>query len=604
MLVARLAVTSRRKKHMQSATKPRVWLTSTLLLLVALLAACGGPGTKGNTSGTHTKAAASQQVYASGQLYGISDFGSLDPHLTASLEDAFVVDSIFVGMVQLNAQGAVYCELCSSYSVAPDHVTWTFTLKPNLMFSDGTPLTSADVVYSINRALDPATQSGTGPYYLRYIKDASAFAGGSKTIKTLIGDSLLAPDPTTVKIIAASPVAFFLDSLTYPTSYVVEKSVVQKWGKSWTDHLSDNGGQGGAGPWKMKSYVHGKQAVLVPNPNYWGPKPQLREAIYPFFRVADTTYNAYLVNQLDDTTIPVPEIDKARTRSDFYQVPQLWINYYSMNYSIKPFDVVACRQAFALAVNKKLIAQSVRKNTVIPTNHIVPQGMPGYDPNLKGPDGTTSTSGNPTQAKADLQSCLTQEGYSSASQMPPITLTFASGGQQVLRNEAAVLQQEWQSTLGISVKLEDIDLNKLITYITAGCSSNPLQFWGIAWIADYPDPQDWLTLQFDKDQANNAMCYGQNKGPSAAEQQQVQKALEAADVNSNPAARMAAYNQAEQSLVNDVAWLPISQQTVDWLRKPCLQNWTATSYGLMPPQDWTKIYISTDTPCATATVTS
>jgi len=262
---------------MQSARKPRVWLISALIFLVALLAACGGttsPGTTPTTS--HTKAPDAQQILLSGEFSGISDIGSLDPALVSSLYDSFVVDSIFVGMVQLNDQGSLYCELCTSYSVASDGVTWTFKLRAGLKFSDGTPLTSADVVYSINRALDPATQSGTGPYYLRYIKDASTFAGGSKTITTLIGDSLLAPDAQTVKIVAASPVAFFLDALTYPTAYVVEKSVVQQWGKSWTDHLSDNGGQGGAGPWKMLSYVHGRQAVLVPNPNYWGPKPQLK----------------------------------------------------------------------------------------------------------------------------------------------------------------------------------------------------------------------------------------------------------------------------------------------------------------------------------------
>ncbi|HEV2581800.1 MAG TPA: ABC transporter substrate-binding protein, partial [Ktedonobacteraceae bacterium] len=266
---------------MQSARKPRAWLISSLIFLVALLAACGGTTNPSTTPTTHTKASDAQQVYTSGELYGLSDFGSLDPHLTSSLQDAFVADGIFVGMVQLNAQGALYCELCSSYSVASDGVTWTFNLRSGLKFSDGTPLTSADVVYSINRALDPATQSGTGPYYLRYIKDAIAFAGGSKTIKTLIGDSLLAPDANTVKIIAASPVAFFLDALTYPTSYVVEQSVVKQWGKAWTQHLSDNGGQGGAGPWKMLSYVPSKQAVLVPNPNYWGPKPQLKKIIFP-----------------------------------------------------------------------------------------------------------------------------------------------------------------------------------------------------------------------------------------------------------------------------------------------------------------------------------
>jgi peptide/nickel transport system substrate-binding protein/oligopeptide transport system substrate-binding protein len=127
-----------------------------------------------------------------------------------------------------------------------------------------------------------------------------------------------------------------------------------------------------------------------------------------------------------------------------------------------------------------------------------------------------------------------------------------------------------------------------------------LQFWGLGWIADYPDPQDWTTLQFDKGSSQNSMCYGQNSGPGAAEQQQVQAELEAADANPNPAARAAAYNKAEQALVNDVAWLPMEQQQTSFLRKPCVQGVFDTSFGLTPPQDWAKIYISTDQPCATA----
>jgi oligopeptide transport system substrate-binding protein len=500
-------------------------------------------------------------------------------------------------MVQINDQGQVYCELCSSYSVSPDHLTWTFTLRSGLKFSDGTPLTSADVVYSINRALAPATQSPTAPYYLRYIKDATTFNSGGK-IKTLIGDSLLDPDPLTVKIIASSPVAFFLYTLTYPTSFVIEQSVVQKWGKAWTDHLADNGGQGGAGPWKVQQYVHSKQIVFVPNPNYWGPKPQLQKVVYQFFKVADTTYSVYQTNGLDDTAVPSDDLPTARTRPDYHQFPQLSIFYYTMNYQQKPFDVIACRQAFALAIDKSLITQNVWKGSMLPTNHIIPQGMPGYNPKLTGPDGKTTTSGDPAAAKADLQTCMQQQGYTSVSQFPPITLTYSSAGVQADKNEVAAMQQMWQNVLGISVKTDDIDINTLFTDEGKGCA-NTLQFYtGPGWIADYPDPEDWTTLQFDKGAAQNGMCFGQNNGPDAAAQQQIQKELEAADVDQNPTTRIAAYDTAEQQLVNDVAWMPMEQGLATVLRKPCLQGYPNNSQGLIPPQDWANIYISTDTPCA------
>jgi oligopeptide transport system substrate-binding protein len=573
------------------------FLTALLCAVALMMVACSGGGTTSTPAAVHTKAAQSQQILISGAEVGTTDILSFDPALAPDFFSASAIENVFTGLVQLGDDLQVHPQLASSYQVSPDNLTYTFTLRPNLMFSDGTPLTSADVVYSMDRALQPATQSGTGPYDLRYIKDASKLAAGS--IKTIIGDSLLAPDPNTIVVKAASPVAFFIQSLTYPASFVVEKSVVTKYGKNWTDHLADNGGQGGDGPFKVEEYAHNKQIVFVPNPTYYGPKPQLQKVIFPFYKVADTGYSAYQVDQLDDTPIPTIVFQQVRGHSDYRNTPFLAIDYYTMNYLQKPFDVTACRQAFALAINKDLIVKTVWKNSIIATNHIVPQGQYGYDPGLKGPDGTTSTAGNPTMAQQLEKQCMTAQGYASAANFPPITLTYSSAGSQAARNEVAMMQQMWQMTLGISVKTDDIDLYKLFADEALG-SNNPLQFYtGPAWIADYPDPEDWTTLQFDKGASQNGMNFGQNHGPDAAAQQAVQAEMEAADlITGNPAAREQAYWKIEQELVNYVAWFPMEQEEQNFLIKPCVQGLVLNAFGLTPPDDWNKIYISTDTPCA------
>ncbi len=584
--------------------KLKLGFLPTFMVLVAMLVvACGGqanqPGTTPTTS--HTKASQAQQVLISGAEIGTGDILSFDPALAPDAFSSSAIDMVFTGLVQLNDKLQVVCQLCSTYDVSTDGLTYTFHLKPNLMFSDGTPLTSADVVYSMDRALDPKTQSGTAPYYMRYIKDATARAGGK--VKTLIGDSLLTPDASTVVVKAASPVAFFIESLVYPTSFVVEKSVIQKWGTAWTDHLTDNGGQGGDGPFKVQEYTHNKQIVFVPNPNYYGAKPQLAKVIFPFVKVADTGYQLYQVNQVDSTSIPTTHLTTDRTRSDYINAPFLAINYYTMNYLQKPFDVTSCRQAFAMAINKDLIVKSVWKNSFIATNHIVPQGQYGYDPNLKGPDGTTTTAGNATFAKQQLAACESAQGYASAANFPPITLTYSSAGSQDVRNEVAAMQQMWQTTLGITVKTNDIDINKLFADEGLG-SNNPLQFYtGPAWLDDYPDPQDWITLQFDKGASQNGMSFGQNKGPDAAAQQALQTQMEQADTmpgttDAQKAARAAAYNAIEQQLVNYVAWFPMEQQEINILQKPCVQGVVQNALGLVAPDDWGNIFISTDTPCA------
>jgi peptide/nickel transport system substrate-binding protein/oligopeptide transport system substrate-binding protein len=263
-----------------------------------------------------------------------------------------------------------------------------------------------------------------------------------------------------------------------------------------------------------------------------------------------------------------------------------------MNYLAKPFDNIHIRQAYALSANKDLILQSVYKNTYIPTNHIVPQGMPGYNPNLTGPDGVAGTSGDTTKAKALLQQGLTEEGWTSVSQMPAIKLTYNSGNPD-LNNEVAALQQMWQTTLGISIKANPESFNQLLTD-TEAALNNPkgLQFWNIGWIADYPDPQDWTSLQFGKGVQYNQISYGQNNSADAATQQQTQQALDAADVNPDQNTRLQAYNQAEQQLVNDVAWLPMDQVRVSQVLKPYVKGMVFNPQLLIPPNDWGIVYIA------------
>ncbi|HLQ30258.1 MAG TPA: peptide ABC transporter substrate-binding protein [Ktedonobacteraceae bacterium] len=570
---------------MRPSKKFTIGLLPTILVLMGmLLVACGGTTTTPTTSG---KAAPNKQVYVFPEE-GVSDIKTFDPGLSTDLPSIAAIDMVFTGLVQLNDQLQVVPQLAASYSLGSDGLTWTFKLRPNLKFSDGTALTSTDVAYSIDRALQPAEKSTVGPIYLALVKDSDKLVTGK--ISTIIGDSLMTPDASTIVIVANKKASYFLDALTYSCSYVIEKSLITKYGVNFGDHLTEGGGDG---PFKVSEYTHDKQIVFVPNPNYYGPQPQLQKVIFPFYKQSDTAYRAYLAGQLDSAGVPSANLADAKKlpNNQFKQVPQLWINYYAMNYLVKPFDNIHIRQAFDLAINKDLIAHSVWKDTVLPSNHIVPQGMPGYNANLTGPDGVASTKGDVTKAKALFAQGLQEEGWTSVSQMPPVTLTYPSGSTDS-DHEAAALQQMWQTALGVTVKINAEDFNKELADITAA-TNNPkgLQFWGIGWIADYPDPQDWTTLQFDKGVPNNNVNYGQNNTSDAAQQQQVQQQLEAADINPDQTSRIQAYENAEQQLINDVAWLPIEQITSTFVLKPYVQGLVFNPQDLTPPNDWGAVFI-------------
>jgi oligopeptide transport system substrate-binding protein len=249
-----------------------VAILSSLFCLAAMLMSACGSGS--NTTST-TKAAANKQILVSSTVgAGIPDISSYDPALITDLYSSIAANDVFTGLVSLNDQGQVQKQLATSWTVSPDHLTYTFNLQSGLKFSNGDPLTASSVAYSLNRALAPATKSTTAPYYLRYIKDASAFNSGK--IPTLIGDSLIVVNPTTLKIVASQPVAFFLDTLTYTCALVVNENVINKYPTTWTDHLNTGAGDG---PFEVKQWAHNKEIDLIPNPTYYGPKPQLKELV-------------------------------------------------------------------------------------------------------------------------------------------------------------------------------------------------------------------------------------------------------------------------------------------------------------------------------------
>ncbi len=557
-----------------------------LCLAVLLLSSCdlfGGNTT--NIPAKPVKAPAGKQIFVAPVL-GASDITTFDPALAYDTSSISAIQMVFTGLVQLDDKFQIRPQLAQSWQQTSDGLTWTFHLKPNLKFSDGSPLTSADVIYSIDRALQPTTKSTVAPIYLDLIRDSDKLLGGR--IQTLINDSLLAPDPNTVVIQAKKKAAYFLAMLTQPCSYVVEKKLIDTFGANFTDHLVLGGG---AGPFRVTQYIHGKEIDFAPNSHYYNALPQLQRVVFPLYPQAEAAYQAYQDGRVDVTGVPIANFGTDKKRADFHQVPQLWINYYTMNYLVKPFDNIHIREAFSLAVDKAAIANNVWQGTVIPTNHIVPQGMPGYNPALTGPDGTQSLQGNPDKARALLQQGLQDEGWSGIAQMPPIKLTYAKGVSN-FDQEVRAMIGVWQSVLGITVKPDPVDYNTLLDEVTAA-TNNPqgIAFWSLAWVAEYPDPQDWLTRQFDRGVPNNSMNYGQNFGSNATQQQAIQSQLENADANFQQDARMQVYQKAEQQLVNDVAWMPMEQVTNVYLLKPYVIGMVENQLALIPPDDWANIYI-------------
>ncbi len=559
----------------QTCTR-RILFSIFTCLLVLLMVACGGQGPTSTPQSNAPAAPPDKQVLR--YPIGTPDFSSLDPALSDVATDYTAVSLIFPGLVQLTSDNSVVLDLASSYRVSSDGLSYTFTLYPNLTFSDGTSLTATDVAYSINRALSPATASPTASF-LSAIKDFLPMLTGK--IPTLIGDSLIVNNPQTITLVLSAPAPYFLQELAGLNTHVVNKALINKYGKSWTDHLEEGAG---AGVFKVASYSHSQGMVLVPNPHYYGTKARLQKLEFLPSSDPATVYKEYLAGQLDYAAIPLADLAGAKSRHDYHHAAVLNIDFLAFNFLAKPFDNVHIRQAFALAINKDILASNVLHGAYTPTNHLLPQGMPGYNQNLAGPAGVSSTAGNKTKAQQLLQQGLQEAGYSSVSALPAITFTFPNLGQD-FQNVAEAIVQQWQTVLGVTAQLKVEDVSTFVSRDLAATlgHAGPLQVWFLGY-SYLVDPFFWLNTFFGKGGSLNDGNYGQTSA-----QQAVQQELATAATNTNPQQRTQQYNDAEQKIVNDVGWIPLFQAGIDALINPKVQNLAANG---LPTKTWSNVYIS------------
>jgi oligopeptide transport system substrate-binding protein len=357
----------------------------------------------------------------------------------------------------------------------------------------------------------------------------------------------------------------------------------------------------------VKSYVKGKELDLVRNPYWeraWGKQLTLTQVNRPFVASEDTEYSDYHSSgDYDYTDVPAEDYTFAVGQSDFHQVPSLTTDYFGLNWHQPPFDNLQVRQAFDLALNKQLLVDRVFNGGAIPTNHIVPEGNPGYFPGLVGPDKTQSVTGNQAIAVQDLKqaqaTCPAIADPSSLSpnldycpyiytvaqkgqKLKPIELAAGTQSSATQEEIATIASQTWSQVLGLNVSVNPplSDLNALVQFLFAG--TNTAQIWQIGWLADYPDPEDWLSLQFYSNVPNNIQYVSNPQEDTLMNQ---------ADGNPNPTQRFSEYNLIEQFMVTNVAWIPYAQEKSSWRLRPWVQGFGLNEVLDMEDVDWPSVYI-------------
>ncbi|HEX9037396.1 MAG TPA: peptide ABC transporter substrate-binding protein [Ktedonobacterales bacterium] len=520
---------------------------------------------------------------------GVTDVQSIDPPDASSFMEAQYAALVFPGLLTLDRnQCAIPWAARALPDVSQDGLVYTFHLRPNLRWSDGVPITAQTFAYSINRAEDPC-YGFSAAYYLNAIQDAADFNSETcdywsntvkGSIKTLIGDSLLAPDPLTLRVTLANPSASFLTAFAYPASYAVPEQLVKPYGVRFPEYLSQDGGFGG-GLFKVVSWDPTGGLRLARNDSFWGAKPLLREIDVTFNPDEAAAYQDYLAGKSAVGFAPDTLLARARGHTGFHQIPKQEIYYYAMNWQKAPFDDLGMRQAFAVALDKTALAALAGPGgSERPTNHITPESMAGYDAGLKGPDGTQSLRGNLALARRLATAYATKKGCGTASDFstcPAVTLTVLADSSQVAVANAA--RAMWLKAIpGYPIHIQALVWDSYTSAIGAGA-----QFAESYWTADYPDPQDIIS--------NNLECGGGFNDQNACDHSADQLLL-TADAASDPTARLAGYQMAEQILVTQVGWVPLTQSTDWWEARATVHNYALSPTGVISPDVWRMIYLT------------
>lgn len=566
-----------RKEEVVRKPKGRL-LTAGLGLGMAavLVAAVSGCGSSGSGAPAPNKPATMQTL----RWYGLEGtptwVNTLDPSQVTDSISNNVLNMVDVNLVKLLPSGNVAPYMASTWKESANHKVYTFTLRPNLHFNNGHPLTAQDVAWSIERALAPATKSPVALSYLGHIVGAGPYSSGKA--KSLAGVKVL--NSRTVQISLDAPIAFFLKTLTYPTADILDPKVMS--GKAAQTYLTNTcSANVSPGPFmfvcRNKSSAvtsfyapgHTPQISLVPNPAYYGTKPKIK-VVMPAIPDSQTNYKDFQAGGIDVTTIPTTQIAVSRHKAGFIEFPTSEVDYITPNESTAPFNNVHCRLALAYSINRDAINNSILHGSQSSTYAVVPKGMLGYYPGADNPHY------NPAKAKAELKLC--------PGGIHNVNLTYQHTSVDI-DNEYNAIAHMW-SVIGANVNVSPLTFNSWLNVVGKPLPSTKTAITENLWIEDYPDPYDYATL---------LLRAGQNYDIGLFNNPQYNQLVDQAAIEANPAKRAQLYIKAQHIALSQGAWISVGNANGYALVNPKVHGLLGSeAFGILVPKnnDWSTVTIS------------
>jgi oligopeptide transport system substrate-binding protein len=482
---------------------------------------------------------------------------SLDPHLLNAYTDSRIALALFEGLTVLDERTAQPLPgAAERWDVSPDGLTYTFHLRRDGRWSDGTPVTAADFAFSFQRILTPALGS-TYAYMLWPVRGAEAFNTGKSTDFGTVG--VEAPDPLTLRLRLERPTAYLLALASHSTWFPVPRGVITRHGRAdardnpWTrpGHLVGNGA------FVLTGWQPNARVTVARNPHYHGAAAnRLEQVVFLPIEQADAEERSFRAGQLHLTGgLPPSKVPGyLRDSPGLLRVePQLMVSYLNFKVAAGPLRDPRVRRALALGIDRAALSARLFAGTRPPAPTFVPPGCGSYAP----PAGLGTDF-------AAARALLAEAGFPGGRGLPPLTLQVLNDDQDPKVAEA--LQAMWSRELGVTLVIERLE-QKMLLQSQQGTTT---ALGALRWIADYPDAYSFLeTLRTGN--GNNWTGWGSRAFDDL---------LDEAERSTDPARRLGLLRRAEELMLAEAPVAPLLFGARTYLAHPAVRHLEPSPLGL------------------------
>jgi len=549
-----------------------IWLWLALLLSsVALVAAgCGGDdeeGTSGATTAEEGGAEAAEQVIT---VNWGTEPPSLDPGLASDVTSANILLNIMDPLVKLDDDLNPVPNAAEKFETSEDGKTVTFTLRDDLKWTNGDPVTAGDFEYAWKRTVSP--ELGADYAYQFYgIVGAQEYNGcdPKKDDCAALRDKMgvKAVDDKTLEVTLTTPQPWFIQQVAHHSFLAVNKKAVDQFGDKWTEpaNIITNG------PFKLEAWQHNSRIDIVKDPN-WRDADSVKLTRVNGRMISDgiTAVQAFEAGEVDVLFqgLPPDEISRLKDTPEYDLYPGLGTYYYGVN--VKNITDVKQRRAMALAIPRQSIIDNIAQQDQKPATGFTPEGMPGFD--------TINPDSPWLPAEGDMEQAKQLMGEVAS---PKKNITLYINDSPGHREIAVAIQAAWKE-LGITSTIKQQEFQQYLEFLGPPPNQD-VDIYRLGWIGDFVDAINFLEL-WTCDSGNNSTNFC-NKDYDAL----IAKARNTQDND----ARYEIYGQAEDILFGengDVPVLPIYFYTYGNLEKTSVKD----SFGvnLLNQTDLTKVVVT------------